>query len=111
MPSGLDEITRKEIVTRNPQAKGSMLLRKPISCLSFNLPVDHRPGAWVGQRGSLGAGRALFVGRWAPTTTPEARTSLDPGRFLHAENINQCSVQEAETTLGILSRKRLNAGN
>ena len=47
MPSGLDEITRKEIVAWNPQAKGRMLLRKSMNCLSFYLPMGHRSRRWV----------------------------------------------------------------
>lgn len=42
MSSGQDEITRKEVVAWNPQAKGRMLLRKSMNCLSFYLPMDHR---------------------------------------------------------------------
>ena len=53
MSSGLDEITRKEVVAWNPQAKGRMLLRKSMNCLSFYLPMDHRglgrPGKKAGR--------------------------------------------------------------
>lgn len=77
IPSGLDEITRKEIVAWNPQAKGRMLLRKSMNCLSFYLPMGRRSGRWVDQgerpEGVIwGAAMALFVDRWAPATTPEA---------------------------------------
>lgn len=75
MSSGLHEITRKEVVAWNLQAKGRMLLRKSMNCLSYHLPMDHR--GWVGQgKGpeevSVGTGTALFVDRWTPATTPEA---------------------------------------
>lgn len=54
MSSGQDEITRKEVVAWNPQAKGRMLLRKSMNCLSFYLPMDHRglgrPGGKVFRR-------------------------------------------------------------
>lgn len=49
MPSGLDEITRKEMVTKNTQAKGRMSLRKPVNCLSFYHPMVHRPQRSGGQ--------------------------------------------------------------
>lgn len=68
MPSGLDEITRKETVAWNPQIQERTLLRKLLN--SFYLPTDHRPRRWAGpgerpEEVSVGAGRALSVDRWA----------------------------------------------
>lgn len=61
----------------NPQIQERMLLRKLMNCSSFYLPTDHRPRRWAGpgkrpKEVSVGAGRALWVDRWALATAPEA---------------------------------------
>lgn len=66
LPSRLHGITRKETVAWNPQAMEGMFLRKSMNYFSFYLPIDPRPGRWVGQGEtpegvSLGASTALFV--------------------------------------------------
>lgn len=57
----------------------------------------------------MGACNGLGCGQVG--TNQRHSDSLNPGVFLYVENINQCAIQEIETTLGVLNRKGFNAGN
>lgn len=115
MFSGPDEITRKEIGAWSPQAKGRMLLSKSMNCLSFYLPIDHRGGGLAKEKSLRSSVWGLVLPcLWTGGCQPlpqKQRDTLNPGGFLYVENISHCSIQEPETTLGILSRKGFNAGN
>lgn len=86
-----------------------MLLRRPVKRLSFHLFQDLRPeGELVKEKGltkwDWGVGYSL-VWQWVGANHyPEAEGC---SKFLC---IDQCLIQETETTLDILSRKGFNKG-